>query len=241
MEISVIIPAYNEEKRITPTIHSIVDYFDKSEIKDYEIIIVLDGSQDNTLEVVNKLSQKYKKIKIIDNKINLGKGAVVKQGVLESKGEYVLFMDADNSTHIDELDKILPIMRQGVEIVIGSRDMSDSKIEVRQARYKEILGDLGNLWIQALLVGGIKDTQCGFKVFTGKVARHIFSQLNMKGWSFDIELLALARYIGYSIKEMPVVWYNDNNSHVKLKDYINVLLDTLIIKYRLLNGYYKKN
>ncbi|MEY2986275.1 MAG: hypothetical protein RJB24_504 [Candidatus Parcubacteria bacterium] len=240
MKISVIIPAYNEEKRITPTIHSVVDYFDKSEIQDYEIIIVLDGSKDKTLEVVTKLSKKYKKIKIINNKINRGKGAVVKQGVLESKGEYVLFMDADNSTHIDELDKILPVMRQGVDVVVGSRDMKDSKIEVRQARYKELLGDLGNLWIQILLVGGIKDTQCGFKVFEGKLARHIFRQLTMKGWSFDIELLALARYFRYNIKEMPVVWYNDDSSHVKLKDYIHVLLDTVIIKYRLLTKYYKK-
>lgn len=240
MEISVIIPAYNEEKRITPTIHSIVDYFDTSKIKNYEIIVVLDGSRDKTLEVVTKLSKKYKKIKIIDNKINRGKGAVVKQGVLESKGKYVLFMDADNSTHIDELDKILPVMRQGVDIVVGSRDMQDSKIEVRQARYKELLGDLGNYWIQILLVGGIKDTQCGFKVFSGDVARHIFSPLTMKGWSFDIELLALARYFGYSIKEMPVIWYNDDSSHVKLQDYINVLLDTFIIKYRLLTKYYKK-
>jgi len=240
MEISVIIPAYNEEKRITPTIKSVVDYFEKSKIQDYEIIIVLDGSRDKTLEVVTKLSQQYKKIKIIDNKINRGKGAVVKQGILESKGEYVLFMDADNSTHIDELDKILPVMRQGTDIVVGSRDMQDSKIEIRQARYKELLGDLGNYWIQILLVGGIRDTQCGFKVFSGDVARHIFSPLTMKGWSFDIELLALARYFGYSIKEMPVIWYNDDSSHVKLQDYINVLLDTFIIKYRLLTKYYKK-
>lgn len=240
MEISVIIPAYNEEKRITPTIHSIVNYFDTSKIKNYEIIVVLDGSKDKTLEVVTKLSQQYKKIKIIDNKINRGKGAVVQQGILESKGEYLLFMDADNSTHIDELDKILPVIKQGVDVVVGSRDMKDSKIEVRQARYKEIFGDLGNLWIQILLVGGIKDTQCGFKVFEGKAARHIFRQLTMKGWSFDIELLALARYFGYSIKEMPVVWYNDDSSHVKLKDYIHVLLDTVIIKYRLLTRYYKK-
>ena len=239
MEISVIIPAYNEAKRITPTIQSVVEYLDNLVQDSYEIIVVLDGSKDNTLEVVSKLSNKYKAIKIIYNKINRGKGAVVRQGILESKGEYVLFMDADNSTHIDELDKILPVMKQGVDIVVGSRDMHGSKVEIRQARYKEILGDLGNLWIQILLVGGIKDTQCGFKVFVGDKARHIFSKINMKGWSFDIELLALARNFGYSIKEMPIIWYNDDSSHVKAKDYIHVLLDTVIIKYRLLTGYYK--
>jgi dolichyl-phosphate beta-glucosyltransferase len=239
MEISVIIPAYNEEKRITPTIHSVVEYLEKLNKNSYEIIVVLDGSKDNTLSVITELAQTYKTIRIIDNKTNRGKGAVVKQGILESKGAYVLFMDADNSTHIDELDKILPVMKQGVDIIIGSRDMHDSKIEVRQARYKEILGDLGNWWIQLLLVGGIKDTQCGFKVFSGDVARHIFSKINMTGWSFDIELLALARHLGYNIKEMPVIWYNDDSSHVKSKDYIYVLIDTFIIKYRLFTGYYK--
>jgi dolichyl-phosphate beta-glucosyltransferase len=239
MEISVIIPAYNEAKRITPTIKSVVEYLDKLSKNNYEIIIVLDGSKDNTSKVVSKLAKKYKVIQIIDNKINRGKGAVVRQGMLESTGEYVLFMDADNSTRINELDQILPVMKQGVDIVIGSRDMNDSKVEVRQARYKEILGDLGNLWIQLLLVGGFKDTQCGFKVFAGDKARHMFSKLHMKGWSFDIELLALARHFGYSIKEMPVIWYNDDSSHVKLKDYIQVLIDTIIIKYKLLTGYYK--
>lgn len=239
MEISVIIPAYNEAKRITPTIHSVIDYLEKTTNDSYEVIVVLDGSKDNTLAVVTNLAKKYQKIKIIDNKVNRGKGAVVKQGILESKGDYVLFMDADNSTHIDELDRILPVIKNGVDMVIGSRDMHDSKVEIRQARYKEILGDLGNWWIQTLLVGGIEDTQCGFKVCSGNIARNIFAKINMKGWSFDIELLALARYLGYSIKEMPVVWYNDDSSHVRLKDYINVLIDTFIIKYRLFTGYYK--
>jgi len=241
MKISVIIPAFNEEKRITPTIQSVADYLDKLYPNEYEIIIVLDGPKDNTLAVVTDLSQKYAGIRIIDNKVNRGKGAVVKQGILESVGESVVFMDADNSTHINELDKILPIIQQGIEVVVGSRDMPNSKVEIRQARYKEILGDLGNWWIQFLLVGGIKDTQCGFKVFSGQAARHIFSQVNMQGWSFDIEVLALARYFGYKIKEMPVIWYNDERSHVGLKDYLDVLRDTLIIKYRLLLGYYKKN
>jgi len=239
MKISVIIPAYNEENRITPTIDNVVEYLDILAKDNYEIIVVLDGSKDKTLEVMTKLSKKYNRIKIIDNKINRGKGAVVKQGILESKGEYVLFMDADNSTHIDELDKILPVIQQGTDIVVGSRDIKGSKVEIRQARYKEILGDLGNWWIQILLVGGIQDTQCGFKAFSGDTARHIFAKLSMRGWSFDIELLALARYFGYKIKEMPVVWYNDDNSHVTLKDYIKVLIDTFIIKYRLLTGYYK--
>ncbi len=239
MKISVIIPAYNEAKRITPTIRDIVEYLDQVSPKDYEILIVLDGSKDNTLNIVTELAQEYKAIRIIHNVVNRGKGAVVRQGILESIGEYVLFMDADNSTRIQELDAMLPVLKQGTEIVIGSRDMKESKVEIHQAWYKELLGDLGNWWIQILLVGGIQDTQCGFKAFSGIAARRIFEKVSMRGWSFDIEVLALARYFGYSIKEMPVIWYNDDSSHVTLKDYIAVLRDTFIIKYRIWTGYYQ--
>lgn len=239
MKISVIIPAFNEAKRITPTILNIIEYLDKVAPKDYEILIVLDGPQDNTLDIVTGLAEQYKAIRIIHNLVNRGKGAVVRQGILESVGDYILFMDADNSTRIQELDAMLPVLKQGVEVIIGSRDIKGSKVEIHQAWYKELLGDLGNWWIQILLVGGVQDTQCGFKVFSGKSGRHIFEKISMQGWSFDIEVLALARYFGYTIKEMPVIWYNDNSSHVTLRDYIAVLRDTFIIKYQIWTGYYQ--
>lgn len=239
MKLSIVIPAYNEENRITPTIDSVFAYAENKFPDQYEILIVLDGSTDNTPHIAEQLSQKYSSIKIFANDKNRGKGAVVRQGVLASIGEYVLFMDADNSTHINELDTMLPLCEEGVEVVIGSRDMKDSYIAVHQARYKEILGDLGNWWIQIVLVGGLNDTQCGFKLFNGDIARQLFQKISMKGWSFDIEVLALARYLGYSIKEMPVIWYNDSESHVTLFDYLAVLRDTFIIKYRLLSNYYQ--
>lgn len=238
MKLSIVIPAYNEENRITPTIDSVVSYAENIFPGQYEIIIVLDGSMDNTPDIVEQLSQKYSAIKIFTNDTNQGKGASVRRGILASVGEYVLFMDADNSTHINELDAMLPLCEAGVEVVIGSRDMKDSHIAVHQARYKEILGDLGNWWIQRILVGGLNDTQCGFKVFKGDIARQLFAKASMKGWSFDIEILALARHWGYSVKEMPVIWYNDSESHVTLFDYLAVLRDTFIIKYRLLSNYY---
>jgi dolichyl-phosphate beta-glucosyltransferase len=239
MKISVIIPAFNEAKRITPTIQDIIGYLDKVAPKDYEILIVLDGSKDNTLDIVTKLAEQYKAIRIIHNSINRGKGAVVRQGILESIGDYVLFMDADNSTRIQELNAMLPVLEQGIDVIIGSRDIKGSKVEIHQVWYKELLGDLGNWWIQIILVGGIQDTQCGFKVFSGKSGRHIFEKISMQGWSFDIEVLALARYFGYTIKEMPVIWYNDNSSHVTLGDYIAVLRDTFTIRYRIWTGYYQ--
>lgn len=239
MKLSIVVPAYNEENRITPTIDGVVAYAENKFPDQYEILIVLDGSTDNTPDIVDQLSQKYSSIKIFPNDRNRGKGAVVRQGVLASIGQYVLFMDADNSTHINELDAMLPLCEKGVEVVIGSRDMKDSHIAVHQARYKEILGDLGNWWIQIVLVGGLNDTQCGFKLFNGDIARQLFQKVSMKGWSFDIEVLALARYLGYTIKEMPVIWYNDSESHVTLFDYLAVLRDTFIIKYRLLSNYYQ--
>jgi dolichyl-phosphate beta-glucosyltransferase len=238
MDISVVIPAYNEEKRITPTIDSVIAYLEREYPQKYEVIIVIDGSQDNTLGVVNNLQKQYSTIRIIANQINQGKGAVVKQGILASKGKYVLFMDADNSTHIEELDAIIPMFQKGIPIVIGSRDLAQSKVKVHQSWWKELLGDIGNIWIQTLLVGGIKDTQCGFKVFEGDVARLLFTHMSMTGWSFDIELLALARANRYEVYEAPIVWYNDDNSHVKLSGYFKVLLDTIIIRYRLWKGYY---
>ncbi len=239
MKLSIVIPAYNEENRITPTIDSVVAYAENTFPHQYEILIVLDGSIDNTPYIVEQLSKRYPAIKIFTNDTNQGKGAAVRRGILASVGEYVLFMDADNSTHIDELDAMLPLCEEGIEVVIGSRDMKDSHIAVHQARYKELLGDLGNWWIQIVLVGGLNDTQCGFKVFQGDIARQLFQKVSMKGWSFDIEVLALARYLGYTIKEMPVIWYNDSESHVTLFDYLAVLRDTFIIKYRLLSNYYQ--
>ena len=239
MKLSIVIPAYNEENRITPTIDSVVAYAENKFPHQYEILIVLDGSIDNTPDIVKQLSQTYSAIKIFTNDTNQGKGAAVRQGILASTGEYVLFMDADNSTHINELDAMLPVCQNGVDVVIGSRDMKESRVEIHQPKYKELLGDLGNWWIQIVLVGGLNDTQCGFKVFSGDIARKLFQKVSMKGWSFDIEVLALARYLGYTIKEMPVIWYNDSESHVTLFDYLAVLRDTFIIKYRLLSNYYQ--
>ena len=239
MKLSIVIPAYNEENRITPTIDSVVAYAENKFPHQYEILIVLDGSIDNTPDIVEQLSQTYSAIKIFTNDTNQGKGAAVRQGILASTGEYVLFMDADNSTHINELDAMLPVCQNGVDVVIGSRDMKESRVEIHQPKYKELLGDLGNWWIQIVLVGGLNDTQCGFKVFSGDIARKLFQKVSMKGWSFDIEVLALARYLGYTIKEMPVIWYNDSESHVTLFDYLAVLRDTFIIKYRLLSNYYQ--
>jgi dolichyl-phosphate beta-glucosyltransferase len=239
MYLSIIIPAYNEEKRIGKTIFAINEYLQKQNYP-YEIIIVDDGSKDSTVELVKNLKEKVKNLRVIDNKKNHGKGYVVRQGIMEAKGEYRLFMDADNATTVDQVENLLPFFKDGYDVVIGDRDLKESEIKKHQSRFKEILGDMGNILIQTLAVPGIKDTQCGFKCFSTKFAEKIFPKLKVDRWGFDIEILALARKFGYKIKTVPVVWINDEESKVSMSGYIDTLKELFQIKWNLISGKYKK-
>jgi len=234
--LSVIIPAYNEENRISNTLLSIDKYLSKQNYS-YEIIVVSDGSKDKTAAIVNKFSELIKNLKLIDNKDNHGKGWVVKQGMLESEGEIRLFMDADNATTIDHFEKMIPLFEQGYEIVIGSRDKKDAqgaKQAVAQSFLKRQLGNFGNILIQLLAVSGIWDTQCGFKAFTDKAAEDIFKRCLIDRWGFDIESLAIARKFDYKIGIIPVNWVNDPNSKVSLGGYFNTFRELIKIKWNLI-------
>lgn len=241
--LSIIIPAYNEAERLPLTL---VD-MDKrlSGVKySYEILVVNDGSTDNTAEVVQKMAPAVKNLKLIDNKINQGKGGVVKQGMLLAKGEYRLFTDADNSTSIDHFDKMLPYFTakggDKYDVVIGSRAVKGSVLEPSQPFYRQLFGKFGNLQIQILNVPGIWDTQCGFKAFSENAAEKIFSVSKINGWGFDIEALALARHFGYRIKETPVHWVNDAKSHVKLSAYLKTFVENVKIWWWIRTGVYDK-
>ena len=238
MYLSIIIPAYNEEGRIGKTIFAINEYLQKQNYS-YEIIVSDDGSKDNTVQLVKNLGEKVKNLRVIDNKKNHGKGYVVRQGIMEAKGEYRLFMDADNATTVDQVENLLPFFKDGYDVVIGDRDLKESEIKKHQSRFKEILGDIGNLLIQTLAVPGIKDTQCGFKCFSAKFVEKIFPKLKVDRWGFDIEILALARKFGYKIKTVPVVWINDEESKVSMSGYINTLKELFQIKWNLISGKYK--
>ena len=240
--LSVIIPAYNESKRITNTLLDIDLYLSKQNY-DYEIVVVDDGSKDNTVKVVNKLTQLVKNLRIIDNKENHGKGWVVKQGMLESFGQIRLFMDADNATTINHFEKMIPLFEQGYSVVVGSRDNKDAagaKQAVPQSFFKRLLGNSGNLLIQILAVPGIWDTQCGFKAFTNNVAEDIFKRSLINRWGFDIEALALAKKLKHKIGIIPVNWINDPNSRVTLKGYLNTFRELFKIKWNLIIGKYDK-
>lgn len=230
--LSVIIPAYNEAKRLPLTLIDIDKHLSYQEYS-YEIIVVNDGSTDNTAEIVRRFMPLIKNLKLADQKENKGKGAAVRLGMLSARGRWRLFMDADNSTSITEFNKMLPYLKEGYEVVIGSRAAKGAVMRPPPPIHKRIAERLGNWFIQLILLKGIKDTQCGFKCFSDELAHKIFMETKINKWAFDIEVLALAVKLGYKIKEMPVIWRNDPESRVAFWDYFGVLWDIVRIKWWL--------
>ena len=237
--LSVIIPAYNEAKRLPLTLIDIDKHLSQADFF-YEIIVVNNGSKDATGEIAKRFSHLIKNLKVIDTE-NRGKGWAVKEGMLRARGEIRLFMDADNSTSIDQFSNMAPYIKKNYDIVIGSRDVAGAKLVPPQPWHKRLSGNIGNLIIQILLLPGIWDTQCGFKAFTEEAALKIFSQLKIFRWGFDVEVLTLAKKMGYRVKEIPVTWVNDPFSHVKALAYIQVLIDVLKIKWWVIPKKYKMN
>ncbi len=236
--LSVIIPAYNEAKRLPVTLID-VDKHLKSQEYSYEILVVNDGSKDATADVVRRFEPLISNLKLIDNAENHGKGWVVRQGMLMAKGNWRLFMDADNSTSVVEFNKMLPYFKSGYDVVIASRDAKGSRTLPPQPWYKRILGNIGNIIIQILLLPGFWDTQCGFKCLSGEAAEKVFPLAKIDRWGFDPEILALARTLGYKIKEIPILWVNDIRSHVSAKAYLQVLIEVVKVRWWLWTGAYK--
>ncbi len=239
IRLSVIIPAYNEELRLPHTLRSAADYL-KVQPYSSEIIIVDDGSTDGTGRIVQEQHTEPIPVKLLvhADRANHGKGASVKRGMLEARGAYRLFMDADNSTSLDQVERFWPFFNQGYDVVIGSRALENSVISVRQCWYKELAGRMGNGVIRAFAVPGIGDTQAGFKMFAGDKADVIFSLQTIDRWGYDIELLAIARAKGYRIAEIPITWVNTAGSKVSMKSYFEVLGDIWRIRRNLRSGLY---
>ena len=213
--VSIVIPAFNEEKRIGPTLAKVIDYLGNRSFAG-EIIVVDDGSTDATFAEAGRALGTGAGRKLLCLPRNRGKGAAVKAGVLASRGRYVIFTDADLSTPIETLDAALELLSRGRDVVIGSRTMKGSRITVRQPWLRERLGKVFNLLVRIFLIGKYRDTQCGFKGFRNPVARDLFTRLGTRGFAFDVELLWWSRELGYSIAELPVDWRNSRPSSVSL-------------------------
>ena len=233
MYLSVVVPAYNEEKNIEKTVRSIFGYL-KSRNIEHEIIVVTDGSTDKTADIVRLLKTELPTLELVDLEKNRGKGFTVKTGMLKAKGDFRLFTDADNATTIDHIEKMMPYFEKGYGVVIASIALKESNVAAgSEPIWRRVFGKMGNLFIQIMVVPGIHDTQRGFKIFTASAAEKIFSKMTIEKWGFDIEALALARKFGFRIKEVPVDWKNSVESHVGLKAYFQVLMETVKIRWNL--------
>jgi dolichyl-phosphate beta-glucosyltransferase len=242
MNLSVVIPCYNEEQRIESTVLEVSRYLSKQGYS-FEIIAVNDGSKDKTAEKLKNLSQTVPQFRFIDNEINKGKGGVVRQGMLAAQGKYRLFMDADNAITIDHIEKFWPAVKdEGYEVVIGSIEIEGSVKKESyvgfSSIYRNVLGKLSKYLVRALAVWEIHDTQRAFKLFTATAAEKIFSRQTIMRWGFDIEVLVIAKTLGYKIKELPVKWDNPPG-RVTFSAYLKTLIELFQIKYKALTGKYK--
>lgn len=215
-KLSVIIPAYNEAERLPDTIDEAYKWLAEHSEGGFEIIVVDDGSSDTTVRDTHEMISRRPHLKVLEQHENRGKGAAVRRGMLEAIGEVRLFMDADHSTHIREVAKVLPAIEAGAEVVIASRQHPDSDISVSQSWLREHMGKSFNYIMRSIVGLQMQDTQCGFKAFTAKSAEAIFSRQKLDGFSFDVELLFLASRLGFRIAEIPVEWINEPNSRVRM-------------------------
>lgn len=211
--LSIVIPAYNEERRLPETLAILKDFVDEQEYET-EVLVVDDGSTDGTVAVVKKAMRRFPQLRLIENAQNKGKGGVVRQGMLEARGEYRLFTDADNSTPITELPKLLAHI-PAYDVVIGSRYLEKGSIKIKQPLKRRILSRSSNWLIRHTVLPGIKDTQCGFKLFSAAAAQQVFSQQSTEGWLFDVEVLTIAHTLGLKIREVPVEWFDAKRSTIR--------------------------
>ncbi|GIX45284.1 MAG: glycosyltransferase family 2 protein [Candidatus Hydrogenedentota bacterium] len=230
--LSLIIPAYNEQERLSAALPPVLRYL-ANQPYTWEIVVVDDGSRDATSEVARQIAAHYP-VRVLRNEPNRGKGYSIRRGMLEARGEFRLFSDADFSTPIEEIEKFWSAVREGYDVVIGSRALRESQLLVRQNWMRETMGRTFNLIVQALLLPGIHDTQCGFKMFSARAAEAVFPEQSLDGFSFDVEILALALRKGFRVKEVPIRWINSPATKVSpIRDAVKMFRDVLRVRWRL--------
>ena len=230
--LSVVIPCYNEEQRLPHTLEQVERYLDGRHVS-YELILVDDGSVDGTRQVMDAAAKRNRSVRVEVLPHNRGKGRALAVGVVSAAGGQVLLTDADLSTPIEELDKLQAALSDGAGVAIASRALRGSRVEVSQPLYRVVMGKVFNLIVQAVLLPGIWDTQCGFKLFRSDVAHRVFASLVTDGFGFDPEVLYRARRQGVKIVEVPVVWRNSSPTKVSaLRSSLDMLRHVVWIRFR---------
>jgi dolichyl-phosphate beta-glucosyltransferase len=239
--ISIVIPAYNEEQRLGPTLTAILSFLSQRPSRFAEVLVVDDGSRDGTARIVEQFSAAHPQIRLLRNPGNRGKGYSVRHGVLESRGEWILFTDADLSAPIEELDNLFDAVRRThADIAIGSRALERSLIQVHQSWFRETAGRMFNLFLRLLTGLPFLDTQCGFKLYRRQAAQEIFRRQRLERFGFDAEVLYIARRLGFRCVEVPVRWSHSPGTKVSmLRDSLDMFLDLLRIRWNDLLGRYR--
>ncbi|MFC1544973.1 dolichyl-phosphate beta-glucosyltransferase [Gemmatimonadota bacterium] len=213
--LSLVIPAYNEEHRIGGTIQGMIDYC-RERPYDIEILVVDDGSSDDTKKIAESYIGRGVALEIIRYEPNRGKGHAVRTGMLAARGRYVLFADADMSTPVEMLERFEPLMEAGEDVIIGTRKVAQATVARHQPFYRENMGKVFT-WLSNTVLGlHVSDFTCGFKCFSRRTVEPVFGRQTVWGWGYDTEIIYLACKLGYKISEVPVVWYNDEATRVKL-------------------------
>jgi dolichyl-phosphate beta-glucosyltransferase len=237
--LSIVIPAHNEEARLPPSLAKI-DAFLKTQPYEAEVIIVENGSTDRTVEVAREFAADHPYVRVIEAPVR-GKGLAVKVGMLEAKGDYRFICDTDLSMPIEEITQFLPPNVNGADVIIASREGKGAK-RVGEPEYRHLIGRVNNLIIKLAILRGFEDTQCGFKMFNRKAAEDLFHVQQMTGIGFDIELLFIAKKRGYAIKEVPITWYFDPDSRMRLVgDSMYLLAEIWQIRRNWFRGVYAKS
>ncbi|HLQ60707.1 MAG TPA: dolichyl-phosphate beta-glucosyltransferase [Candidatus Acidoferrales bacterium] len=232
VELSVVIPSFNEEVRLPARIQEIRTYLNHRGIS-HELLLADDGSRDGTLAVMQAAAREDPAVKVVALPRNRGKGRASAEGVAASRGRLVLVSDADHSTPIAEVEKLEAALANGAEVAIASRAKRGARVEVSQPPHRVLMGKTFNLIVQALLLPGLWDTQCGFKLFQGDVARAVFADLETDRFAFDVEVLFRARRRGYRIAEVPVRWLHSAPTRVAaISASADMLKDVLRIRLR---------
>ena len=238
-ELSLIIPAYNEEPRLGDALDQAADYLAAGGI-DAEVLVVDDGSTDGTVGVARERAARFGAFRLVSNGANRGKGYSVWNGLRQARGRYRLFTDADFSTPIQEWEKIRPKLEEGYDVVIGSRSLPGSQVLVRQVWYRELMGRFFNVLVRVLAVRGFIDTQCGFKCFTARAVEILSPRQTLWGFGFDVELLYIARKHGLRVAEVPVRWINSPASRLDpVKDSLRMFGELLTIRVKDWLGRYR--